>query len=128
MNAMGALGKTEALRNITVQRTQVIETHLTNVPEDARARTILAGDYATLGRTEEAKREANLAMALRPNDALVAYNIACAFCFLKQKDDAMKALRKAWEAGFRDVDWARNDPDLAILHDDPEFERLYPPR
>ena len=128
MNAMGALGKTEALRNIAVQRTQVIETHLTNVPEDARARTILAGDYATLGRTEEARREANLAMALRPNDALVAYNIACAFCYLKQKDEAMKALRKAWEAGFRDVDWARNDPDLAILHDDPEFERLYPPR
>jgi len=71
-------------------------------------------------------REANLAMALRPNDALVAYNIACMYCNLGQKEDGMKTLRKAWEAGFHDSDWARNDPDLALLHADPEFEKLYP--
>lgn len=39
---------------------------------------------------------------------------------------AMNALRKAWSAGFREADWARRDPDLAILHGDPEFEQLYP--
>jgi len=38
----------------------------------------------------------------------------------------LEALRKAWEAGFKDPDWARRDPDLALLHGDPEFERLYP--
>ena len=38
----------------------------------------------------------------------------------------MDALRKAWRAGFRDADWARRDPDLALLHGDPEFEKLYP--
>jgi tetratricopeptide (TPR) repeat protein len=126
MNAMGALGKRDALRNITIQRVQVLEAHLMNVAEDARARTILAGDYAALGRIDDCNREANLAMALRPNDALVAYNIACMYCNLGRKEDGMKTLRKAWEAGFRDSDWARNDPDLALLHGDPEFERLYP--
>ena len=45
-----------------------------------------------------------------------------------RKTEALDALRKAWEAGFRDADWARRDPDLAILHGDPEFERLYPER
>jgi non-specific serine/threonine protein kinase len=35
-------------------------------------------------------------------------------------------LRKAWDAGFRDPTWARRDPDLALLHGDAEFERLYP--
>ena len=126
VNAMGALGKSDALRNITIQRVQVLETHLMNVPEDARGRTILAGDYAALGRIADSDREANLALALRPNDALVAYNIACMYCNLGRKDDGLRTLRRSWEAGFRDSDWARNDPDLALLHADPEFEKLYP--
>ena len=38
MNALGALGKTEALRNIRLRRIQALEAHLRKVPEDARAR------------------------------------------------------------------------------------------
>jgi non-specific serine/threonine protein kinase len=45
---------------------------------------------------------------------------------MKKKPEALDVLRKAHEAGFRDRDWARRDPDLAILYGDPEFERLYP--
>jgi len=127
MNAMGSLGKKEALRNLTVQRSQVLEAHLKNVPEDARARCLLALDYAAVDRIEEATREANVAMALRPNDGTVLYNLACVFCQLGRKQDGMNALRRAWEAGFRDPEWARRDPDLELLHDDPEFDRLYPP-
>ena len=54
------------------------------------------------------------------------YNAACVFCGLEKKAEALDALRKAWNAGFKDSDWARRDPDLALLHGDPEFERLYP--
>ncbi|MGB6366796.1 MAG: protein kinase, partial [Thermoanaerobaculia bacterium] len=127
-NALGALGKTEARRNMVLQRTEVIEAHLKKVPEDARARTILAGDYAAVGRAEDANREAQLAMALRPNEGTVLYNVACVYCYLEKKAEALDALTKAWEAGFRDPDWARGDPDLALLHGDPEFEKLYPAR
>ena len=38
----------------------------------------------------------------------------------------MDALRKAWNAGFREADWARRDPDLALIRDEPEFQSLYP--
>ena len=126
-NALGALGKIDTLRNVHTQRSQVLEAHLRNVPEDARARCHLALAYAALNRIEDANREANLAMALRPNEATVLYNLACVFCALERKKEAMTSLEKAWEAGFRDPTWARRDPDLAILHDDPEFDRLYPP-
>jgi TolB-like protein len=76
INALGALGKKEALRNSVLQRIQVLELHLKKVPEDARGRTLLATDYANLGRTEDAMREAHLAMALRPDEAMVMYNVA----------------------------------------------------
>ena len=89
-------------------------------------RVLLAGGYAELGRGDDAMREANLALALRPNEATVLYNLACVFCFLRKKPEALETLRKAWQAGFRESDWARRDPDLALLHGDPEFDRLYP--
>jgi Flp pilus assembly protein TadD len=96
------------------------------VPEDARARILLANDYAAIGRLEEAVRETNLAVTLRPNEATVLYNAACVFCSMNKKSEALDAIRKAWEAGFKDPEWARRDPDLELLHGDPEFERLYP--
>jgi TolB-like protein/Tfp pilus assembly protein PilF len=125
-NALGALGKTEALRNIVLRRIQVLEAHLAKVPEDARGRTLLAADYTHVERPEDALREASLAMALRANDAMVLYNVACVFGQLGRKPEAMDAIRKASEAGWKDAAWARRDPDLAILHGDPEFERLFP--
>ncbi|HYY70542.1 MAG TPA: protein kinase [Terriglobales bacterium] len=128
MNSLGALGKEDARRNMRQRFTTALERHLKQVPEDARARILLAGNYAEMNRVDEAVRETNLAITLRPNEATVLYNAACTFCSMKKKREALEALRKAWEAGFKDPDWARRDPDLELLHGDPEFERLYPER
>ena len=126
MNALGALGKHETLKNVRQRAVQAFEEHLRRTPEDARARILLAGNYAYEGRIDDATREANLAMLLRPNDANVHYNAACTFCSMGKKAEAIDALAKAWKAGFRDPDWTRRDPDLVLLHGDAEFERLYP--
>ena len=40
---------------------------------------------------------------------------------------ALRTLRKAWDAGFKDVQWARRDPELTLLHGEPEFDKMYPP-
>ena len=125
-NALGALGKEEALRNFRQRHATALEHHLRQVPEDARARMLLAGHYAAMNREEEAVRETNLAMTLRPNEANVLYNAACTFSLMKKKPEALESLRKAWTAGWTDPNWVRHDPDLALLHGDPEFERLYP--
>jgi serine/threonine protein kinase/tetratricopeptide (TPR) repeat protein len=125
-NALKALGKQDAARNVMQRQIACLENHLRRVPEDARARTLLAVNYAESGRHEDASREASFATVLRPNDAAILYNAACVFCLLNNRPSAIETLRKAWEAGFRDPTWARRDPDLALLHGDPEFERLYP--
>ena len=127
MNALGALGKKDAARDVRLRLTQTLENHLREVPEDARARILLGGMYSQEGRVDDAIRETNLAMTLRPNEATVLYNAACTFSNLERRVEAIDALRKAWEAGYRDAEWTRRDPDLASLHGDPEFDSLFPP-
>jgi serine/threonine protein kinase/predicted Zn-dependent protease len=126
-NALGALGKKDALNNFSHRAIDVYESHLKKVPEDARARVLLASNYAGQGRFEEAKKEADMAMILRPDDSMILYNAACVFCGMNNISDALIALKKAWESGYRDPTWTRQDPDLAVLHGEPEFDRLYPP-
>jgi serine/threonine protein kinase/Flp pilus assembly protein TadD len=126
LNALGALGKHEIRNNIQMRAVAAFENHLKQVPEDARARILVAGYYAEVGRVDDAMRETTMAMTLRANEASILYNAACVFCLLKKKLEALDALRKAYDAGFKDPNWARRDPDMALLLGDPEFERLYP--
>ena len=125
-NALGALGKDEVLRNLMQRRSFALERHIAQVPDDARARLHLALCYVYAKRFEDAAREVQFAVALRPNDANQLYNVACVYCNMNNKPEAIAALKRAWEHGFRDAVWARRDPDLATLHGEPEFERLYP--
>ena len=125
-NSLGAIGKREAYLNLLQRRMSALENHLKHVPEDARARILLGSDYAEIGRVDDALKELNLAMTLRANEASILYNAACLYAMLSRKAEALSALRKAWEAGFRDVSHARRDPDLAMLHGEAEFEEMYP--
>ena len=127
-NALGRLGKDESLRNVRLRRIQALENHLKQVPDDARARAHLANDYVALDRNDDAVREVQFAVALRPNDGNLLYNVACVYCVMKKNTESLDLLRKAWDAGFKDADWARRDPDLAPLHGDPVFETLFPPQ
>jgi non-specific serine/threonine protein kinase len=125
-NAYAALGKKDAADSLRQREMQALERHLKTVPEDARAHVLLAADYACVGREDDAMREMNLAMALRSNETTVLYNAACVYCQLGKKAEALDALARASEVGFRDAEWARRDPDLVLLHGDPVFETLYP--
>ncbi|MGA8038132.1 MAG: protein kinase [Candidatus Acidiferrales bacterium] len=125
-NSLGAMGNEKAKTKLSERFCTALEVHLKQVPEDARARILLGGTCAELGREQDALRELNLAVTLRANEASILYNAACTYCLLKRAPEAMDALRKAWEAGSKDAVWTRRDPDLTLLHGDPEFERLYP--
>ena len=125
-NALGAMGKKDALNHFIHRENAVFEEHLKKMPEDARARILLAGGYAMQGRIEEAKREGDMAMALRPDDSMILYNTACLFCAMNKVDDAVIAIKKAWEANSKNATSSGQAPDLALLHGNEEFERLFP--
>jgi hypothetical protein len=44
----------------------------------------------------------------------------------EQKTGSPGCLEQGLGSGLKDAVWARRDPGLALLHGDPEFDRLYP--
>ena len=73
---------------------------------------------------ELAVQEIRKALELRPDDTNILYNAACVYGLLEQKAEALALLLRLKQAGILNVDWARRDPDLAGLHQDPEFLAL----
>jgi serine/threonine protein kinase len=118
------LGQAERARSVRLRFMQALERQLEQVPEDVRARILLAVTRASQGDAAQAVRELEQAVALRPNDANILYNAACVYGRLNMKPEALGMLRRAKQRGFPNVDWAQRDPDLACLHDDPEFKQF----
>jgi Flp pilus assembly protein TadD len=102
----------------------VLELHLQRVPEDTRARILLAGNCAYFNQVEDAIRELQIATALRPNDANILYNAACTYGVMQKATEALGMLKRAKSAGYSNWVWAARDPDLACLYDDREFQAL----
>ncbi|MGE0455583.1 MAG: protein kinase [Vicinamibacteria bacterium] len=123
-NSLGRLGRHEAARQLKGRQMGVLERQLELVPEDVRARILLSALYAEFGRDDEAVRQAQTAVALRPGEGIVLYNAACTYGVLKRKQEALDLLRSAFDAGYGNPEWAARDPDLSCLFDDPEFQRL----
>jgi hypothetical protein len=42
-----------------------------------------------------------------------------------RRSEAIDLLRRAKAAGYQNLEWTRRDPDLACLHGEPEFEKLF---
>ena len=124
-NIYEGLGRTEDAAKLREREMAVLEQQLKDVPEDVRARILLAADYAATGRQEDAVRELVKAVDLRPHDSNILYNAACTYGVLKRKPEAIEMLRCAKAAGYANLDWIRRDPDLACLHGEPDFEKLF---
>jgi len=92
-------------------------------PGDPQVDRLLGVALLAAGRPAEALRP--LALAARsPAEAVAAsYAAARASARLGRPTDAVRWLDRAWEAGFRDLDRVRAEPDLAGLSDDERFER-----
>jgi non-specific serine/threonine protein kinase len=119
------LGRKIEADHISERMIKVLRQQLELVPEDVRARILLAGRMAhTKEYTEETMRHLQTAVALRPNDANILYNAACTYGILGEKSPALETLKKAFAAGYANPNWAAKDTDLELLHDDPEFRKL----
>jgi tetratricopeptide (TPR) repeat protein len=126
--ALERLGRKEEAQELRAREVKVLRQQLELVPEDVRARILLATNLAySTHDADECIRHLQTAVALRPGDPNTLYNAACTYGVLGKKAEALETIKKAFAAGYGNPDWAANDPDLSCLHDNPEFQKLIRP-
>ena len=124
INSLEKVGRVADAERLRRREREVLEAQLQRFPDDVRARILLAADQASAGETDDALMHVKIAVAMRPTDANVLYNAACCYGLLSMKIDALDTFRRCVEAGYSNLNWCLKDPDLRILHDDPEFRNL----
>ncbi len=118
------LGLHEEADRARAQLMAMMPLNLLRNPDDSRARLFYAIALAEAGRNEEANREGAKAAESSPDDPLILYNLACLYCMLGRRDQALDAISAAVRAGYRDFGWMDHDPTLAQLRDDPAFKEM----
>ncbi|MBK8180730.1 MAG: hypothetical protein IPK67_17920 [Planctomycetes bacterium] len=98
--------------------------------QDDFTRTLLACYRARAGRRDEARA----LLRQMPESPFNAYNLACTHALLGDRERALEYLARELRPGGRSPGaierqrvWARTDPDLAALRDDPRFRELVGP-
>jgi TolB-like protein/Tfp pilus assembly protein PilF len=123
--AVERLGWKKEAEHLRERLVKVLRQQLEIVPEDVRARILLASNLAFSKEDKgETMRHLQTAVALRPGDPNTLYNAACTYGVLSEKTAALEAIKKAFAAGYSNRDWAAQDTDLDCLHDEPEFQKL----
>jgi serine/threonine protein kinase/Flp pilus assembly protein TadD len=123
--ALERLGRKTEAESVRQRMLKVLRQQLELVPEDVRARILLANNLAQSGQdADESIRHLQTAVALRPGDPNTLYNAACTYGILEKKTEALEAFKKAVDNGYSNLNWAAKDSDLDCLRDNPEFQKL----
>ena len=94
------------------------------VPDYVDVVSLLGGLYTKVGRIADGLKMDRKLVRLEPDNATAHYNLACSLALSNKRPDALRSLRKAVSLGYDDLDWMEQDPDLEILKDNPEFQKL----
>ncbi len=118
------LGRHEDARAVRKHGIAAAEQQLNLNPDDVRALYMGANGMAALGQTERAKQWAGRALALRPDDGMVLYNVGCVYALLGSAEDALNCLEKAVNHGVSQKGWFEHDSNLRRLRGHPRFQEL----
>jgi adenylate cyclase len=122
--ALEQAGRSTEARAIGVRVMALIDARLAVNPDDDRALHLGAVQAAKLGAVERVRELADRALRLRPSGFATAYNLACAFAVLGERERAIELIETAVRYGRGNLGWIEHDPDLAILRGDPRFETV----
>jgi len=93
-------------------------------PGYVEALQVLGDDYTRRGRYVAGLKVDEQLSQLRPDDPLVQYNLACSYSLTGNFNQAVAALDKALDLGYRDFKWLSQDPDLNDLRLHPLYKNI----
>lgn len=93
-------------------------------PKDGQSWFMVGFAVHYQGRFDEARDLFLYSKDLGGDPGLVHYNVACGYAQQGQTHKALEQLRIATENGFCQADWAEEDPDLAPLRTNEQFQNI----
>jgi tetratricopeptide (TPR) repeat protein len=93
-------------------------------PTFVKALQVLGDDYTRRGKVKEGLRVDERLAELCPEDSMVHYNLACSYTLTEKFEEAISALERALNLGYRDFKWLARDPDLDNLRKHPAYKKI----
>jgi adenylate cyclase len=118
------LGRPQDARASRERGVRIAEEHLKLNPNDARAVYMAANGLAALGERQRAREWAQRALAMKPDEPMVLYNVACIYALLGLVEEAIDCLEKAARNNLVQKGWLEHDSNLDPLRTHPRFPSL----
>ena len=121
-----ALGDAAGMRRAAQLALKRAEAVLAHDQNNSMVAGYSAYALAALGEGERAKARMERALLIDPTNFNMRYNFACALCtYLKDKEGALDMLGRVFET-ITDtfLPYAKADPDLDLLRDDPRYQAM----
>ncbi|MEA3369636.1 MAG: hypothetical protein U9Q24_04750 [Candidatus Ratteibacteria bacterium] len=93
-------------------------------PDETTILIPLGNAYTERGLHEKGLSVDKKLVSLKQDEPIFYYNLACSFSLLKKQKEAVEALSKALELGYRDFEHMKIDHDLDNIRGDGLFKAL----
>jgi len=93
-------------------------------PNNVEILSLLGNLYTQAGMYEKGLQIDQQLAKMRPDDALVHYNLACSYSLLNRIGEALDELEKAVDLGYNDYIHLRSDSDLDKIRGEARFKAL----
>jgi adenylate cyclase len=92
--------------------------HLEDYPDNPRPYYLGTSAFLILGEPEEARKWAEAALAMAPDDSTTRYNLACYYALIGETDTSLDLL----ESSIHSRSWIEGDHELDSLRDHPRYK------
>ena len=119
------MAKNKPVQNDPVFEIAFYENILKHSPRFIEALTVLAELYTKEGLWDKGLELDRRLAALRPEDPVIQYNLACSLSLKGDVPAAFSAMKCALGNGYEDLAHMEKDEDLLNLFSDPGFQEYY---